>query len=133
VFQCLSNNNIIIAAPKTGVIRANILITKNKVMVRNGINTLLFRNPGADNVRLVINKLVNDIVVLIPDNITVIIAISWAPKPVNRVFDENGVINVQPDMVKEELLDLGIDFFFSRFVFNCVVIYHNESDALIKF
>jgi len=64
------------AAPKTGVINANIRITKNKVIVRNGIKTRLLRKPGADKVRLVISKLVNDIVVLTPDKITVIIAIS---------------------------------------------------------
>jgi hypothetical protein len=86
--------------------------------VRNGIRTRLFLRPGADNVRLVINKFVKDIVVLIPDKITVIIAISCAPIPVKRTFDENGVIKVQPAIVSEELLDFGKDFFFSRFVFN---------------
>jgi hypothetical protein len=48
----------------------------------------------------VINKFVNEIVVLIPDSKTVIIAISCAPNPVYAVFEENGVINVQPDIVK---------------------------------
>lgn len=62
-----------------------------------------------------------------------IIAISCAPIPVNRTFDENGVINVQPAMVKEELLDLGNDFFFSRLVFNCVVMYHILSETFVKF
>lgn len=76
MFQCLSNRSIIIAAPKTGVIKASIRITKNSVIVKKGIKTRLFLNPGADKVRLVINKFVKDIVVLTPDNITVIIAMS---------------------------------------------------------
>ena len=121
------------AAPKTGVINANIRITKNKVILKNGIKTRRLRSPGAERVRLVIKRLVNDIVVLTPDNITVIMAISCAPRPVNRTFEEKGVIKVQPDIVNEELLDFGIAFFFSRFNFNCVVIYHKESDALVRF
>ena len=50
-----------------------------------------------------------------------------------RVLDENGVIKVQPDIVKDELLVLGSDFFFSLLVLSWVVICHNESDALTKF
>ena len=42
----------------------------------------LFWIPGIDNVRRVINRFVNDIVVLIPDIITLIKAKSCAPKPV---------------------------------------------------
>jgi len=76
VCQCLSNNNIIIAAANTGVTRANILIVKNKAIVINGNKTLLFLNPGILKVRLVINKLVNEIVVLTPANITDSTAIS---------------------------------------------------------
>lgn len=120
------------AAPKTGVISASMRITRNKVIVKNGINTLRLRSPGADKVRRVIRRLVNDMVVLTPDNITVIIAISCAPKPVKRVFDENGVIKVHPDMVNEELLDLGRDFFLVLLVFSWVVIYHKESEALVN-
>jgi len=71
--------------------------------------------------------------VLTPDNITVIMAISCAPKPVKRIFDENGVIKVHPDIVNEELLDFGRDFFFSRFVLSWVVIYQIESEALVRF
>lgn len=67
---------MIIAAPRTGVIRANIRITKNRVIVRKGISTRRLRSPGADSVRLVINKFVNEIVVLTPDRITVTMAIS---------------------------------------------------------
>ena len=57
-------------------------------------------NPGIDKVRRVINKFVNEIVVLKPDRRTVMIPISWAPNPVYWVFAENGVINVHPDIVK---------------------------------
>ena len=119
------------AAPKTGVISASILITKNSVIERKGIRTRLFLKPGADNVRLVINKLVNDIVVLKPDNITLIIAISCAPRPVNLVLDEKGVIKVQPDIVKVELLVLAMAFFFVLFLVTCVVRNHSESDTFI--
>jgi hypothetical protein len=52
------------------------------------------------NVLLVINKFVNEIVVLIPVNITPTTAISWLPTPVNFVLLENGVINAHPDIVK---------------------------------
>ena len=69
----------------------------------NGNIIFLFFIPGADKTLLVINKLTNVIVELIPENITPIIAISWAPLPVNFVFAEKGVINVQPDIVKEAL------------------------------
>ena len=58
------------------MIKANIRITRNKVIVRKGIKTRRFLSPGADKVRLVISRLVNDIVVLTPDRMTVIIAIS---------------------------------------------------------
>ena len=85
-----------------GVIIVNILIVKNKLMVIKGIKTLLFRKPGIDNILLVINRLVKDTVVLIPDNNTLNIARSCAPKPVNRVLDENGVIKAQPDIVAVE-------------------------------
>ena len=69
-------------------------------MVKKGIKTRLLRKPGMDKVRLVINKLVNEIVVLTPDSKTTIIEISWAPKPVYWVFAEKGVIKVHPDIVK---------------------------------
>lgn len=123
---------MIMAAPSTGVMSASIRITKNKVIERKGIKTRLFRKPGADSVRRVISRLVNDIVVLTPDKITLIIAISWAPIPVKRVLLEKGVIKVQPAIVRVELLALGNDFFFTRLVFNCVVTNHNESDMLAR-
>lgn len=132
MFQWRSINNIIIAAPKTGVIRDNIRITKKRVIDKNGISTRRLRSPGADNVRLVIKRFVNDMVVLTPDNITLIMAISCAPIPVNLVLLENGVINVHPAIVRVELLALGKVFFLVRDVFNCVVIYHKESETFTR-
>jgi len=76
VCQCLSNSNIIIAAANTGVTKASILIVKNKEMLINGNRTRLFLNPGILNVLRVISKLVNEIVVLTPANITDKTAIS---------------------------------------------------------
>jgi len=51
------------------------------------------------NVRRVINKFVNEIVVLTPAKMTDTIKISWLPIPVYLVFEENGVINVHPAVV----------------------------------
>jgi hypothetical protein len=68
--------NIIIAAAKTGVINANILIVKNKAIDKNGSKILRYLKPGILKVLLVINKFVNEIVVLIPAKITAIIPIS---------------------------------------------------------
>jgi hypothetical protein len=76
VCQCLSIINIIIAAAKTGVTNANILIVKNKAIVINGNKTLLFLKPGIANVLLVINKLVKPTVELTPAKITLTIKIS---------------------------------------------------------
>jgi len=60
-------------APKTGVMMANILNVSNNAIVMNGNRTLLFLKPGIASVLLVINKLVNDTVVLTPAKITAII------------------------------------------------------------
>lgn len=87
------------ADPKTGVITASALSIKSIDIDMNGISILLVRNPGIARVRLVTNKLVTEIVVLIPANITPNISISCTPKPVNRKSDEKGVINVQPATV----------------------------------
>jgi len=76
VCQCLSINNIIIAAPKTGVTNANILIVKKRAIVTNGNKTLLLRRPGIAKVLLVINKLVKPTVELIPAKITLVTSIS---------------------------------------------------------
>jgi hypothetical protein len=100
VCQCLSSNNINIDAAKTGVTNANMRIVNNKLIDIKGNSDLLFRNPDITKVLLVINKLVKDIVVLTPAKITEIIKISWLPTPVYFVFDENGVINVHPAVVK---------------------------------
>ena len=74
VCQCLSISNINIDAPSTGVTTANILIVNSRLIVTNGSIERLLVNPGIDNVLLVINKLVNDIVVLIPAKIVAIIS-----------------------------------------------------------
>jgi hypothetical protein len=99
-------------------------MVKNKLILTNGINTRLFRNPGIDNVRRVINKFVNDTVVLTPEIKALIIAKSCAPKPVYFDFDEKGVIKVQPDIVKiefEHLIKKSF-FFFNLTKFNA--LYH---------
>lgn len=95
---------------------ANIRITKNKVIDKNGISTRRLRRPGADSVRRVIRRFVNEMVVLTPERITLIIAMSCAPSPVKRVLLENGVMNVHPAIVRVELLAFGSDFFLTRFV-----------------
>jgi hypothetical protein len=60
------------AAPKTGVTKASILIVKNKAIVTNGNKTRLFLRPGIANVLLVINKFVKPTVELIPAKITLV-------------------------------------------------------------
>jgi hypothetical protein len=67
---------MIIAAANTGVTKANIRIVNNKLIVIKGNNILRFLRPGILKVRLVINKLVKDIVVLTPAKITLTIATS---------------------------------------------------------
>jgi len=103
VCQCLSINNINIAAAKTGVTIANIRIVNKSAIVINGINTRLFLNPGIPSVLLVINKFVNDMVVVTPAKITDTINKSWLPKPVYFVFEEKGVIKVHPATVNDLL------------------------------
>jgi hypothetical protein len=76
VCQCLSINNINIAAARTGVTNANILIAKKSAIVINGNKTLLFLNPGIAKVLLVIKRFVNEMVVLTPAKITETIKIS---------------------------------------------------------
>jgi len=88
VCQCLSSNNIIIAAANTGVISANIRIVKNKDIVIKGNKTRLFLSPGIERVLRVIKRLVKLIVVDTPANITDVIIISCPPIPVNLVLDE---------------------------------------------
>ena len=76
VCQCLSINNINIEAANTGVTKASIRIVNNKLIVINGNNERLFRSPDITKVLRVINKFVNDIVVLTPAKITEIIKTS---------------------------------------------------------
>ena len=75
-------------------------IVNKRLIVINGNKDLLLRKPDEIKVRLVISKFVKDIVVLTPAKITEIIKISWLPTPVYFIFDEKGVINVQPAVVK---------------------------------
>ena len=111
------------AAANTGVINANIRITKNSAMDKNGILFFLFLNPGAAKTLRVISKFVNDIVVLVPANNTLRAAASWAPRPVNLVWDEKGVMNVHPDITDVGLLHLSfrisIVLFFIAFCNVC--------------
>jgi hypothetical protein len=88
------------AAAKTGTTKANILIARSNAIVIKGKSILLFLSPGMLKVLLVISRFVNDIVVLIPANITETIAISWLPTPENFVFEEKGVTKAQPERVK---------------------------------
>lgn len=66
VCQCLSKISINMADPKTGVITAKALNISSTVMVIKGIIIRLFRIPGIVRVRRVTNKLVMEMVVLIP-------------------------------------------------------------------
>jgi hypothetical protein len=75
-------------------------IVSKRLIVINGNNIRLFRNPGMLSVRRVINRFVNDIVVLTPAKITLTIAMSWLPTPVNFVLHENGATKVHPAIVK---------------------------------
>jgi hypothetical protein len=96
-----------IDAPNTGVITASILKVNNKAIVMNGKSTLLFLSPGIARVRLVINKFVNETVVLTPARITATIKRSWLPTLVNLVLQEKGVMNAQPavtDVLSEHLV-----------------------------
>jgi hypothetical protein len=78
------------------VINTSIRKDNNSATVTKGIKTRRLRSPGIARVRLVINKLVNEIVELIPANITPNVSKSCEPTPVYLVLLENGVINVQP-------------------------------------
>jgi hypothetical protein len=78
---------------------ANIRIVNNRAIVIKGKRARLFRKPGIANVRRVISRLVNEIVVDTPVKITPTINRSWLPTPVNLVLEENGVIKVQPATV----------------------------------
>jgi hypothetical protein len=78
----------------------------------NGIKILLCLIPGIAKVRLVINKFVNDIVVLIPAKTTERIKTSCEPTPVYFILELNGVINVQPAVVNVRAEHLDTKIFF---------------------
>ena len=75
---------------------ARSLRVKSKEMVMKGISTLLFLRPGATRVLLVIKRLVKEMVVLIPAKTTETRSTSCAPKPEYFIFEEKGVMKVQP-------------------------------------
>eukprot|EP01015_Nassula_variabilis_P002660 TRINITY_DN1154_c0_g1_i13.p1 TRINITY_DN1154_c0_g1~~TRINITY_DN1154_c0_g1_i13.p1 ORF type:complete len:278 (+),score=-17.42 TRINITY_DN1154_c0_g1_i13:2-835(+) len=127
---CLSINNIIIAAAKTGVIKANIRIVKNKAMLMKGSRTLRQRRPGIAKVRLVIRRLVNDMVVVTPAKMTDTIAASILPQAVNLTALENGGIKVHPAIVKVLLLHLVKQIFRRLFPVTLVAKYHMDSGFL---
>lgn len=93
----------------------------------NGIVFFLFLNPGADRTRLVMSRLVKDIVVLSPANITLSIAASCAPNPVNLVCEENGVIKVQPDITDVGLLHFSFFIIIVLFLSACRSACHGFS------
>jgi hypothetical protein len=70
-----------IAAASTGVIKLNILITKNSDIDRNGSILFLFFNPGILRIRLVIKRFVNDKVDAVPVSNIATILKSTAPNP----------------------------------------------------
>jgi len=70
---------MITAAPKTGVTIANIRRVNKIAIVTNGISTRLFLRPGETRVLRVINKFVNEIVVLMPAKTTDTSKMSCAP------------------------------------------------------
>jgi hypothetical protein len=74
-------------------------MVNNKAIVINGNKARLLFKPGIDNVLRVINKFVNEIVLLIPAKITDTINISWLPIFVYLVLDESGVTKAQPAVV----------------------------------
>lgn len=78
-------------------------MVKNRDSDKKGIIDFLFFIPIAERVRLVIKRFTVEMVVLTPDSITPITARSCEPKPVNLIFEENGVIKVQPTVVYPEL------------------------------
>jgi hypothetical protein len=109
-------------------------MVKKRAMVINGNKTLLFLKPGILNVLLVINKLVNDMVVLTPAKITDTTATSWLPIPVNLVLLENGVIKAHPDIVNV-LFEHFVKYTFFLLAFTALfATYQNDSGySIIEF
>jgi len=83
VEKCLSSKTMITAAPRIGVTIASIRRVRSREMVTNGSNIRLLRSPGDIRVLRVINKFVNEIVVLTPAKTTLKSNTSCAPRPVN--------------------------------------------------
>jgi len=92
-----------------------------------GSKILLFRNPGILNVRRVISKFVNEMVVLTPAKITLTIATSWLPIPVNLVLHENGATKVQPAMVNVLFEHFVIYTFFLLILVNFLIAFQKFS------
>jgi hypothetical protein len=106
---------------------ANIRNVNNIAIVIKGRRTLLFLKPGIAKVLLVINKLVNEIVVLTPAKITATINKSWLPTLVYLVLQEKGVIKAQPavtDVLSEHLVTYT---FFLLWFDNLITVYQNDS------
>jgi len=110
------------------VTNANILIANRRAIVIKGNKILRFRKPGIPKVRLVIKRLVNDIVVLTPAKITESIAISCEPTPVYLVLDENGVIKAQPAKVNVRLEHFVKNIFFRRIFVTRLAANQNDSE-----
>ena len=119
------------AAANTGVINASIRIVNNKLIVINGSKIRLLRNPGILKVLRVISKLVKDIVVLTPAKITLTIATSWLPIPVNFVLHENGATKVHPAIVNVRLEHLVIYTFLRRILVNFLIAFQKFSGYIM--
>jgi len=102
-------------------------MVNNKLIVINGNKIRRLRNPGILNVRRVINKFVKDIVVLTPAKITLTIATSWLPIPVNFVLHENGATNVHPAIVSVRFEHLVIYTFLRRIFVNFLIAFQKFS------
>jgi len=97
-----------------------------------GNSALRLRNPDITKVRLVISKLVNDIVVLAPAKITEIIKISWLPTPVYFILDDSGVINVHPAVVNT-LFEHFVTYTLRRLALDTrSAVYQKESECFEK-
>jgi len=99
-------------------------------MVIKGSNILRFLRPGILSVRRVINKFVNEIVVLIPAKITLTIAMSWLPTPVNFVLHEKGATKVHPAIVNVRFEHFVIYTFFLRILVNFFTVFQKFSGYL---
>jgi hypothetical protein len=106
---------------------ANILKAKRRLMVTKGSKIRLCLIPGIHKVLLVISKLVKETVELIPANTTDSSNKSCEPTPVYFTFDEKGVINVQPAVVKTLLEHLVKYTFFLLYLVILLAKYQKDS------